>query len=123
MPVIDGRTWLEHLSPERCWERLAQVPVGRLGVLIDSAPEIYPVNHVVDQRTIVFRIDQGDRIIGELLSSTDHRRLSPGEVTLILRQEDGAREIEIDLKRRFRVSPQIASAIKAAPGVIDVELA
>jgi uncharacterized protein len=66
MPVIDGRTWLEHLSPERCWERLAQVPVGRLGVLVDGAPEIYPVNHAVDERTIVFRVDPGTKLRGLL---------------------------------------------------------
>ena len=59
MNVIDGRTWLEHLNPGRCWELLASVPVGRVGVINDSAPEIYPVNHAVDGQTIVFRTDPG----------------------------------------------------------------
>nr|BAT30190.1 DNA polymerase III subunit alpha [Aureimonas sp. AU22] len=52
-------------------------------------------------------------------------QLRPGgdsEVSLILVRNDGEREVEIDLPGRFRVSPQIASAIKAAPGVVDVEL-
>jgi nitroimidazol reductase NimA-like FMN-containing flavoprotein (pyridoxamine 5'-phosphate oxidase superfamily) len=62
MAVIDGRTWMEHLSLARCWELLASQPVGRIGVLYDSAPEIYPVNHMVVDRTIVFRTDVGSKL-------------------------------------------------------------
>jgi nitroimidazol reductase NimA-like FMN-containing flavoprotein (pyridoxamine 5'-phosphate oxidase superfamily) len=68
MGVIDGRTWLEHLSPPECWSLLAATPVGRVGVLNDSAPEIYPVNHVVDRGTIVFRTDPGSKLRGLLRS-------------------------------------------------------
>lgn len=64
MGVIDGRTWLEHLSPQECWRLLSLSAVGRIGVLIDSAPEIYPVNHVVDDQTIVFRTDPGNKLRG-----------------------------------------------------------
>jgi uncharacterized protein len=62
MGVIDGRTWMEHLSAARCWELLASTPVGRIGVLYDSAPEIYPVNHAVVDHTIVFRTDVGSKL-------------------------------------------------------------
>jgi len=68
MAVIDGRTWLERLSSGDCWNLLAETPVGRVGVLNDSAPEIYPVNHVVDQATIVFRTDPGSKLHGLLRS-------------------------------------------------------
>jgi nitroimidazol reductase NimA-like FMN-containing flavoprotein (pyridoxamine 5'-phosphate oxidase superfamily) len=68
MSVIDGRTWLEHLSPAECLSLLAAAPVGRIGVLNDSAPEIYPVNHVVDRDTIVFRTDPGSKLRGLLRS-------------------------------------------------------
>lgn len=64
MAIVDRRTWLELLSPAECWERLASVPVGRVGVLVDSAPEIYPVNHVVDGQSIVFRTDRGAKLRG-----------------------------------------------------------
>jgi uncharacterized protein len=66
MTVIDGRTWLEHLDARHCWELLASVPVGRIGVLNDSAPEIYPVNHAVDRQTVVFRTDPGTKLRGLL---------------------------------------------------------
>ena len=64
MGVVDGLTWLEHLSPAECWALLSLHPVGRIGVLVDSAPEIYPVNHVVDGHTIVFRTDPGSKLRG-----------------------------------------------------------
>ncbi|MEO7429615.1 MAG: pyridoxamine 5'-phosphate oxidase family protein, partial [Acidimicrobiales bacterium] len=53
---------MEHLPPEECWSLLATVPVGRIGVLVNSAPEIYPVNHAVDGETIVFRTDPGTKL-------------------------------------------------------------
>lgn len=64
MGVVDGRTWLENLSSPECWSLLARSAVGRIGVLVDSAPEIYPVNHVVDNNTIVFRTDPGSKLRG-----------------------------------------------------------
>ena len=68
MAVIDGRNWLERLSSRLCWDLLASTPIGRVGVLNDSAPEIYPVNHVVDEGTIVFRTDPGSKLRGLLRS-------------------------------------------------------
>ena len=64
MVVIDGRTWSEHLRPAVCWSLLAGERIGRLGVLVDSAPEIYPVNFAVDDETIVFRTDPGSKLRG-----------------------------------------------------------
>ena len=43
-----------------------------------------------------------------------------GEVTLIMLL-DLETEAEIRLPGRFKVSPQIAGAIKAVPGVVDVQ--
>jgi DNA polymerase-3 subunit alpha len=41
---------------------------------------------------------------------------------VVLIQGNGAREIEIQLKGRYKVSPAIANAIKAVPGVVQVQL-
>lgn len=62
--IADGRTWTEYLSQAECWKLLADAPVGRLGVLVDSAPEIYPVNHMVDDHMVVFRTDPGTKLAG-----------------------------------------------------------
>lgn len=54
--------WVEHLQRADCLELLASRPVGRLGVVVDDAPEIYPVNHVVDGETILFRTSAGSKL-------------------------------------------------------------
>ncbi len=43
-----------------------------------------------------------------------------GEVTVVLQLPAGA-EVEVRLPGRFKVSPQIAGALKAVPGVVQVE--
>ncbi len=60
----DRPSWLEYLSPAECWTLLSLHPIGRVGVLVDSAPEVYPVNHVVDHETVVFRTDGGNKLRG-----------------------------------------------------------
>jgi DNA polymerase-3 subunit alpha len=44
-----------------------------------------------------------------------------GEISMVLQLGGGA-EVEVRLPGRFKVSPQIAGAIKAVPGVLDVQL-
>jgi DNA polymerase-3 subunit alpha len=43
-----------------------------------------------------------------------------GEVSMVLMLENG-NEVEVKLPGRFKVSPQIAGAIKAVSGVVTVE--
>jgi DNA polymerase-3 subunit alpha len=43
-----------------------------------------------------------------------------GDVNVVL-MLDGGTEVEVKLPGRFKVSPQIAGAIKAVPGVVTVE--
>ena len=45
-----------------------------------------------------------------------------GEVSVIVLQENGQREIEVRLPDRYNVSPQVASAIRSVPGVVEVDL-
>lgn len=64
MSAADGGAWVEYLGEDECWRLLALQPVGRVGVLVDSAPEIYPVNHMALGRSIVFRTDPGNKLSG-----------------------------------------------------------
>ena len=43
-----------------------------------------------------------------------------GEISMVL-MLDGGTEVEVKLPGRYKVSPQIAGAIKAVPGVVEVE--
>ena len=63
MAVIEGRTWLELLSPPDCERLLRAQEVGRIAVLVDDHPEIFPLNYAVgDQREIYFRCDRGTKL-------------------------------------------------------------
>jgi DNA polymerase-3 subunit alpha len=45
-----------------------------------------------------------------------------GQVSIVVIKEDAQGEVEIGLPDRYRISPQIASAMRAVPGVVEVEL-
>ncbi len=45
-----------------------------------------------------------------------------GLVSFIVIKDDGMREIEVELTEKFRISPEIAAAMRSTPGVLDVEL-
>jgi len=54
--------------------------------------------------------------------STHLKARGEGQVSFVMIKDDGRREIEVTLSDRYKISPQIAAALKAAPGVLDVEL-
>jgi len=45
-----------------------------------------------------------------------------GEVSIIVLEGDGEREIEVRLKGKKAISPPLKNAMKAIPGVVEVEL-
>ena len=45
-----------------------------------------------------------------------------GEVSLVLILDDGDREVEVKLPGKYMASPQIAGALLAVPGVVDVHM-
>ena len=53
---------VEVLSHRECWTLLRESVVGRLAVTVDGAPDIFPVNHIVDHGTIVFRTSAGTKL-------------------------------------------------------------
>lgn len=55
---------VENLSFDDCWELLADDTLGRLAVVVDGHPEIFPVNYVVHRRSIVFRTAGGTKLWG-----------------------------------------------------------
>jgi uncharacterized protein len=65
--TLDRRTGIELLDDATCWDLLAAAPVGRLAVSIAGHPDIFPVNHVVDERTVVFRTAEGTKLAAAVL--------------------------------------------------------
>ncbi|RDV01249.1 DNA polymerase III subunit alpha [Undibacter mobilis] len=58
--------------------------------------------------------------VAKRLEPAPPRASGAGEVSMILLLGQG-REVEVKLEGRYKVSPQIAGAIKAVPGVVQVE--
>jgi nitroimidazol reductase NimA-like FMN-containing flavoprotein (pyridoxamine 5'-phosphate oxidase superfamily) len=54
----------EELPTHESLALLREAPVGRLAVVVDGAPDIFPVNHVVDHGTVVFRTARGSKFWG-----------------------------------------------------------
>ncbi len=57
----------EELTGDKCWDLLAKARTGRIAVAIGEHPDIFPINHVVDDRTIVFRTDPGTKLAAAVL--------------------------------------------------------
>ena len=60
-------TGLEELDEEQCWQLLQRHPIGRLAVSIRNKPEIFPINYVVDGRSIVFLTAEGTKFAAAVL--------------------------------------------------------
>jgi hypothetical protein len=52
------------LSTAQSWALLRQAVVGRLAVIVDGRPDIFPVNHHIDNDCVVFRTDNGTKLAG-----------------------------------------------------------
>ena len=68
--------------------------------------------------TIFLRDDEPIKLLSPLLD-----RRGNGRVSFVVLQNNGACEVEVQLREKFAVSSKIQSAIRAVPGVVDVEIA
>ena len=57
----DAQFGVTHLSEADCWEAIRNADWGRLAVVVDGHPEIFPINHAVDHGTVVFRSGEGTK--------------------------------------------------------------
>jgi uncharacterized protein len=53
--------WQE-LTKGECFELLARERLGRVAVVDDRGPMVFPVNFVLDRHTVVFRTDEGTKL-------------------------------------------------------------
>lgn len=51
----------EVLDVQECWRLLHEASVGRLAVIVDDHPDVFPVNYKVDNESIVFRTGTGTK--------------------------------------------------------------
>jgi uncharacterized protein len=62
--VSNTVTYVIEMSQESCADLLATTTVGRLGVIVNGRPEIFPVNHVYDHEsgTVAFPTNVGTKL-------------------------------------------------------------
>jgi nitroimidazol reductase NimA-like FMN-containing flavoprotein (pyridoxamine 5'-phosphate oxidase superfamily) len=58
----DARNEVVELSTAESLTLLREAVVGRLAVVIDDRPDIFPVNHVIDHDSVVFRTAAGTKL-------------------------------------------------------------
>ena len=58
---------MEVLSEPECWKLIKSCDVGRLAIAIQNRPDIFPVNFVVDDLSVVFRTAEGTKLAAAVL--------------------------------------------------------
>jgi nitroimidazol reductase NimA-like FMN-containing flavoprotein (pyridoxamine 5'-phosphate oxidase superfamily) len=57
------------LSASESWNLLASVALGRLVTSVHGEPEIFPVNFVVQRRTVLFRTAEGTKLVSAAMNN------------------------------------------------------
>jgi uncharacterized protein len=57
------------LSATESWDLLSSVPLGRLVTSVEGQPEIFPVNFVVQRRTVLFRTAEGTKLVSTAINN------------------------------------------------------
>lgn len=103
------------LSEPECWELLAGVSLGRLITNVDGQPDVFPVNYVVQRRTILFRTGQGTKSVStainnRVLFEVDDHDVAEGWSVIVKGSARSLRtDEEIEDAERAQVLPWIAS--------------
>ncbi len=127
------------LGEDECWELLSSVSLGRLVSTIGTRLEIFPVNFVVQHRTVLFQTAEGTKLISTLLNdrvlfeADDHTAVGGWSVIMrgvpqFLETTDEIAEAEraqlfswlATVKRRYvRIQPKEISGRRFVFGAVD----
>lgn len=66
---MSGTDAVTILSASESWDLLSSVAVGRLVTNADGRPEIFPVNFVVQNRTVLFRTAEGTKLVSAVINN------------------------------------------------------
>src|ERR1700739_4486914 len=99
------------LPEQECWDLLAGVVLGRLVTSVDGQPEIFPVNYVVQHRTVLFRTAEGTKLVStainnRVLFEADDHNVAEGWSVIIKRKARPLRgDEEIEEAERAQLLP------------------
>lgn len=66
LPIKDDAGAPAELTANQCWDYIRKAEIGRLAVVVDMHPEIFPINFVVDRGSVVFRTAAGTKLAAAL---------------------------------------------------------
>ncbi|MBB5788779.1 pyridoxamine 5'-phosphate oxidase family protein [Jiangella mangrovi] len=66
--TTDPRTGMTVLDEDACWSLLGSASIARVAVAIAGDVEVFPVNIVVDERTVVFRTGEGTKLAASVIA-------------------------------------------------------
>jgi uncharacterized protein len=103
------------LPETECWNLLSSASLGRLVTSVDGVPEIFPVNFVVQHRTVLLRTAEGTKLVSaainnDVLFEADDHNVAEGWSVIVkgtarlLRTDD-----EIDEAERAQLLPWTAT--------------
>ncbi|WP_422749698.1 pyridoxamine 5'-phosphate oxidase family protein [Mycobacterium sp. WMMD1722] len=104
------------LPESECWNLLGSASLGRLVTSVDGQPEIFPVNFVVQGRSVLFRTAEGTKLVStainhHVLFEADDHNVADGwsvivkGIARILRDDDDVTEAQ-----RAQLFPWTATA-------------
>ncbi|ETW22412.1 pyridoxamine 5'-phosphate oxidase family protein [Mycobacterium gastri] len=106
------------LPVSECWELLKSVTLGRLVTSVDGRPQIFPVNFVVQRRTILFRTAEGTKLVSAAMNSQvlfevdDHTAVEGWSVIIQGRARSLRSDEEIEEAERAQLLTWIATEKK-----------
>lgn len=57
------------LSEAECWTLLSGIALGRLITSVEGEPDVFPVNYVVQRRTVLFRTGVGTKLVSAAINN------------------------------------------------------
>jgi nitroimidazol reductase NimA-like FMN-containing flavoprotein (pyridoxamine 5'-phosphate oxidase superfamily) len=105
MPRADEQ--ISILSENESWSLLSSASLGRLVTSVDDQPEIFPVNFVVQHRTVLFRTAQGTKLVSAVINNRVVFEADDHDVT------EGWSVIVKGIARILRTDKEIADAEQA----------
>lgn len=111
----DRRGPVTPMDEDRCWARLSAMNLGRLAISVDGQPDIFPVNFVVQRRTVLIRTAEGTKLAGAAINervafeADDHDASRGWSVVLKGRAQLLASTDELLVAERAQVMPWITT--------------
>jgi nitroimidazol reductase NimA-like FMN-containing flavoprotein (pyridoxamine 5'-phosphate oxidase superfamily) len=103
------------LSEHECWDLLKSASLGRLVTSVDGQPDIFPVNFVVQKRSILFRTAEGTKLVSaainrDVLFEVDDHNVAEGWSVIVRGQASTLRtDAEIDEAEHAQLLPWTAT--------------